>query len=49
MSTGGQIHPDWYLGTDLAGDSHGCVRLSSRMARRVWDFTEGRTTTVRVL
>jgi peptidoglycan hydrolase-like protein with peptidoglycan-binding domain len=49
MSTGEQIHPDWYLGTDLAGDSHGCVRLSKRMAERVWDFTEGRTTTVKVL
>jgi peptidoglycan hydrolase-like protein with peptidoglycan-binding domain len=48
MSTGRQIHPDWYLGTDLAGDSHGCVRLSRRMAERVWAFTAGRTTTVRV-
>lgn len=49
MSTGAQIHPDWYLGTDLAGDSHGCVRLSKAMAERVWDFTAGRATTVRVL
>lgn len=49
MSTGEQIHPDWYLGTDLAGDSHGCIRLSKRMAERVWDFTSGRTTTVKVL
>ena len=49
MSTGAQIHPDWYLGTNLAGDSHGCVRLSQRMAEQVWDFTEGRTTTVKVL
>lgn len=49
MSTGAQIHPDWYLGTDLAGDSHGCIRLSKAMAERVWDFTAGRTTTVRVL
>ena len=48
-TTGAQMHPDWYLGTDLAGDSHGCVRLSARMATRVWDFTEGRTTTVKVL
>jgi peptidoglycan hydrolase-like protein with peptidoglycan-binding domain len=49
MSTGAQIHPDWYLGTDLAGDSHGCIRLSKRMAKRVWDFTAGPETTVRVL
>lgn len=47
-STGAQMHPDWYLGTDLAGDSHGCVRLSRRMAERVWDFTAGRTTSVTV-
>jgi hypothetical protein len=49
MSTGEQIHPDWYLGTNLAGDSHGCIRLSKRMAERVWTFTEGRTTSVKVL
>jgi len=48
-TTGAQMHPDWYLGTDLAGDSHGCVRLSARMATRVWDFTAARTTTVKVL
>jgi peptidoglycan hydrolase-like protein with peptidoglycan-binding domain len=49
MSTGEQIHPDWYLGTNLAGDSHGCIRLSRRMAERVWAFTSGRTTTVKVV
>ena len=49
MSTGEQIHPDWFLGTDLAGDSHGCVRLSRAMAQRVWDFTDGPATTVKVL
>jgi hypothetical protein len=48
-TTGAQMHPDWYLGTDLAGDSHGCVRLSARMATRVWDFTARRTTSVKVL
>jgi hypothetical protein len=48
-SSGTQMHPDWYLGTDLAGDSHGCVRLSARMATRVWDFTAAGTTTVKVL
>jgi peptidoglycan hydrolase-like protein with peptidoglycan-binding domain len=49
MSSGEQIHPDWYLGTDLAGDSHGCIRLSKRMAKRVWHFTAGPATTVKVL
>jgi hypothetical protein len=49
MSTGGQIHPDHYLGTNLAGASHGCVRLSRTMANRVWQFTAGRRTTVRVV
>ncbi|MDH2416547.1 L,D-transpeptidase family protein [Nocardioides sp. CER19] len=49
-TTGAQMHPDWYLGTDLAGDSHGCVRLSAALATRLWDFTAGRTaTTVKVL
>lgn len=37
-SGGGQIHPDWYLGTDLKA-SHGCIRLSAAMARNVWDFS----------
>lgn len=41
-STGAQIHPDWYLGTDLAR-SHGCIRLSASLARRLWDFTTSRT------
>ena len=36
-SNGAQIHPDWMLGTDLK-QSHGCVRLSRRMAASVWDF-----------
>lgn len=49
MSTGAQIHPDFYLGTDLAGASHGCVRLSRAMALRVWRFTAGRRTTIRVV
>ena len=42
QSSGAQIHPDWYLGTNLAR-SHGCIRLSAWMARRVWDFTTSRT------
>ena len=35
--SGGQIHPDWMLGTNLQR-SHGCIRLSRSMAVRVWDF-----------
>jgi hypothetical protein len=41
-STGAQIHPDWYLGTNLA-QSHGCLRLSRRLGERVWAFTARRT------
>jgi peptidoglycan hydrolase-like protein with peptidoglycan-binding domain len=48
MSTGRQIHPDWILGTNQR-QSHGCIRLSRRMAERVWDFTASATTTVRVI
>lgn len=48
-STGRQMHADYFLGTNLAGDSHGCVRLSRAVAARLWDFTAGRRTTVRVL
>jgi hypothetical protein len=36
-SSGAQIHPDWMLGTNLK-ESHGCVRLSRRLAAAVWDF-----------
>ena len=36
-SSGAQIHPDWMLGTNLR-ESHGCIRLSARMASAVWDF-----------
>lgn len=41
-STGRQIHADWLLGTDMA-TSHGCIRLSRELSRRVWDFTSRRT------
>lgn len=41
-SSGAQIHPDWYLGTDIAA-SHGCIRLSARLAALVWGFTAQRT------
>ena len=47
-SSGRQIHPDWYLGTNLSR-SHGCVRVSATTARRIWDFTASGRTTVRVL
>lgn len=46
-SNGRQMHADWLLGTNLA-HSHGCIRLSREMSRRVWDFTTRRTP-VRVL
>ncbi len=45
---GKQIHPDWYLGTNLA-TSHGCIRLSAAMSTRIWNFTAGPRTVVRVL
>ncbi len=38
-SSGNQIHPDWYLGTNLK-QSHGCIRVSARTAREIWDFTQ---------
>jgi hypothetical protein len=41
-STGRQMHPDWYLGTNFTR-SHGCIRLSRAMSLRVWNFTVGRT------
>jgi peptidoglycan hydrolase-like protein with peptidoglycan-binding domain len=46
-STGKQIHADWILGTNMA-ESHGCIRLSAALSRKVWDFT-ARRTAVRVL
>jgi len=36
-SDGSQIHPDWMLGTNNK-ESHGCIRLSRRLAAAVWDF-----------
>lgn len=38
-SSGNQIHPDWYLGTNLK-ESHGCLRVSARTAEEIWDFTQ---------
>lgn len=48
-ATGRQIHADHYLGTNLVGPSHGCVRLSRALAARLWDFTAARSTKVRVV
>ncbi|QWC85492.1 L,D-transpeptidase family protein [Nocardioidaceae bacterium] len=48
QSTGKQIHPDWWLGTDMDA-SEGCIRLDRRTMQRVWDFTARATTTVVVL
>ena len=36
-SDGRQIHADWMLGTNFK-ESSGCIRLSRRMAARLWDF-----------
>lgn len=36
-SDGRQIHPDWMLGTNVQ-ESSGCIRLSRRVAARLWDF-----------
>jgi peptidoglycan hydrolase-like protein with peptidoglycan-binding domain len=41
-SNGRQIHPDWYLGTNVT-QSHGCIRLSRAMSLRLWNFTVQRT------
>ena len=47
MSNGRQIHADNILGTNLA-QSHGCIRVSAAMARRIWTFTASHRTVVRV-
>jgi peptidoglycan hydrolase-like protein with peptidoglycan-binding domain len=47
MSNGRQIHADYILGTNLA-QSHGCIRVSAAMARRIWNFTAAGRTVVRV-
>jgi hypothetical protein len=47
-SSGRQMHADHLLGTNLA-QSHGCIRLSAGMAKRIWDFTAGGRTVVRVV
>lgn len=47
-STGRRIHADWLLGTDQRS-SHGCNRVSHRLATRIWDFTAGRRRTTVVV
>ena len=47
-SSGKQIHPDWWLGTDKDA-SQGCIRLDRRTMQRVWDFTGRARTTIVVL
>ena len=47
-SNGRQMHADYLLGTNLT-QSHGCIRLSSAMASRLWGFTAGARTVVRVV
>ena len=47
-SNGRQIHADHILGTNLSR-SHGCLRVSSVMSRRIWNFTAAGRTVVRVL
>ncbi|WP_370287588.1 peptidoglycan-binding protein [Nocardioides sp.] len=49
VAGGAPLHAEYYLGTDLRGESSGCVRLSARMARTVWDFTAGRVSTAVVV
>jgi hypothetical protein len=48
MSNRRQMHADYFLGTNLT-QSHGCIRLSAAMAKRIWNFTASRRTSVRVL
>lgn len=48
ISSGRQMHADYYLGTNFT-QSHGCIRLSARMARNIWNWTSGTTTRVRVI
>ena len=41
-TSGSQIHPDWYLGTNLKV-SHGCMRVSLRTAQEITTFTASST------
>jgi hypothetical protein len=48
MSNGRQMHADNLLGTNLA-QSHGCIRVSADMSKRIWNATSGRRIVVRVV
>ena len=48
MSNGRQMHADHLLGTNLA-TSHGCIRLSAGMSKRIWTMTAARRTAVKVV
>jgi putative peptidoglycan binding protein/L,D-transpeptidase-like protein len=48
MASGRQIHADHLLGTNLA-TSHGCIRVSAAMSKRIWKMTAGPRTPVKVL
>jgi hypothetical protein len=47
-ASGRQIHADHILGTDFSR-SHGCIRVSSAMSQRIWNFTASGRTRVRLL
>ncbi|HEY9564247.1 MAG TPA: L,D-transpeptidase family protein [Nocardioides sp.] len=48
MAGGASIHGTNILGTNMS-ESHGCIRLSRTMSLKVWNFTSGRTTVIKVV
>lgn len=44
-ATGGQLHEDFYAGTDLR-KSHGCLRVPRPLVKQLWRFTVQRTKVV---
>jgi lipoprotein-anchoring transpeptidase ErfK/SrfK len=43
--TGREIHPDYYVGTDLS-KSHGCIRMMTNLIKEVYDFAADPTKVV---
>jgi hypothetical protein len=43
--TGREIHPDYYVGTDLS-KSHGCIRMMTPLIKQVYNFAATRTKVV---
>ncbi|HUR76207.1 MAG TPA: L,D-transpeptidase [Sporichthya sp.] len=43
--TGREIHPDYYVGTDLS-KSHGCIRMMTPLIKALYDFAAVRTKVV---